>query len=327
VVRVPKNKDWVDPKNIVKLDLFVTDLRHTHGIGTAQSLPDFLRASGLHAAQLPKTRAAIAETYFLYALSPNNPVAQYLTPDNRSARIELKIHDLPADQVQALLAKVRWRAHQIFPDSVIQLGGMGAVVHTIHNEISHELIFGFWQALALIVLLLAVIFRSLRWAAVAALPNLVPPVFLLGYLALTHTPIKPGVAIIFSIALGFAFTNTVYVLNRLKELRKSGRPFPVRRTFHLESNPCLVATLVVMMGFSVFLFSYFELNRTFGACILVSILAGILGDLVFLPALLKTAPWLLESRTKLNTVTTVLELRTNKIPPFIDEQESDRLAA
>src|ERR1700733_7778956 len=75
---------------------------------------------------------------------------------------------------------------------------------------------------------------------------------------------------------------------------KPGRRLPVAKTFHLEGNPCLVATLVVMMGFSVFLFSYFELNRTFGACMLVSIVAGILGDLVFLPALLKSAPWLLQ---------------------------------
>ncbi len=51
-----------------------------------------------------------------------------------------------------------------------------------------------------------------------------------------------------------------------------------------------------MMGFSVFLFSYFELNRTFGACMLVSLVAGLLGDLVFLPAMLKAAPALLEKQ-------------------------------
>jgi predicted RND superfamily exporter protein len=170
---------------------------------------------------------------------------------------------------------------------------MGAVVHLIHNEISHDLIFGFWQALILIVILLMLIFRSLRWALVAAVPNLILPVLLLGYLAMTHTPIKPGVAIIFSIALGLAFTNTVYALNRMRELMKPGRRLPVARTFYLEGNPCLVATLVVMMGFSVFMFSYFELNRTFGTCMIVSILAGLLGDLAVLPAMLRAWPWLL----------------------------------
>jgi hypothetical protein len=91
----------------------------------------------------------------------------------------------------------------------------------------------------------------------------------------------------------------------------------------LEGNPCLVATLVVMMGFSVFLFSYFDLNRTFGACMLVSILGGLLGDLIFLPALLKTAPWLLDSNyvsTPDAETTTVFALET-------DAEPAERIAA
>ena len=199
-------------------------------------------------------------------------------------------------ECKQLLARIRLRAGAVFPDSKVQLGGMGAVVHLIQDELSKELIFGFWQAVILIVVLLAFIFRSPRWAVVACLPNLVAPISLLGYLALTHTPIKPGVAIIFSIALGLAFNNTVYVLNRMRALmRRKGR-LPVTRTFYLEGNPCLVSTLIVMIGFSVFLFSYFKLNQTFGACMLVSITAGLIGDLVFLPALLKMYPRLLESK-------------------------------
>jgi predicted RND superfamily exporter protein len=161
---------------------------------------------------------------------------------------------------------------------------MGAIVHIINDELSVELIFGFWQALLVIVILLAFIFRSLRWAIIACIPNLAPPIALLGYLSLTHTPIKPGTAIIFSIALGLAFNNTVYLLNRLTALKNSVHLFPVRKTFYLEGNPCLVSTLIMLVGFSVFLFSYFSINQTFGACMMVSIIGGIIGDLFFLPA-------------------------------------------
>lgn len=298
VIETSNKSDWVDPEHIANLDQLSARLREMSGVGTVQSVSDFLRMSGLREGQLPNSRKAIAETYFLYGLSEHNPLASYLTTDNRSARIELKIHDLPSDQVKALIARITAHVQAVFPEDKVKVGGMGAIVHTIHDEISHELIFGFWQALVLIVLLLTVVFRSLRWALVAAIPNLIPPLILLGYLSLTQTAIKPGVAIIFSIALGLAFTNTVYALNRLRELSRQGHPLALRRTFYLESNPCLISTLVVMMGFSVFLFSYFDLNRTFGACMLVSIVAGILGDLILLPALLKAAPWLLQVKTQ-----------------------------
>lgn len=296
VVRAPKGHDWVDPKRVQGLEKLVSSLRTVKGVGTALSVPDFLRANTVVGKHLPKTRSGVAESYFLYALSQSNPLTQYITEDNRDVRIAVKIHDLPSDQVQKLLRRIRHIAQKQFPDSRVQIGGMGAIVHTIHDEISRDLIFGFWQALIFVVILLSFVFKSLRWALVSVIPNLVPPVILLGYLALMHTPIKPGVAIIFSIALGLAFTNTVYALNRMKELKKKGRNLPITRTFYLESNPCLVSTLVVMMGFSVFSFSYFEINRTFGLCMIISILAGILGDLIFLPALLKFAPALLEKR-------------------------------
>jgi predicted RND superfamily exporter protein len=295
VIRAPRGKDWVDPVRIAKLDKLVQDLRSMRGIGTAQSVPDFMRASGV-TSKLPTKRAGVAELYFLYSMAESNPMKMYLTGDNRSVRIEMKLHDLPANVVQNLLARAQRHAQAAFPDSRVQIGGMGAIVHLIHHEISEELIFGFWEATAAIVLMLLFVFRSLRLALVACVPNLVPPMILLGYLAMTHTPIKPGVAIIFSIALGLAFTNTIYLINRMRSIRGKRLTLPVMRTFYVEANPCLVATFVVMMGFSVFMGSYFELNRTFGICMMVSILGGLLGDLILLPAMLSQWPWMLEAK-------------------------------
>lgn len=295
VIRTPRGKDWVDPGRIAKLDKLVQDLRSMRGIGTAQSIPDFMRASGV-TSKLPTKRAGVAELYFLYSMAESNPMKMYLTGDNRSVRIEMKLHDLPANVVQDLLVRAQRHAQKAFPDSNVQIGGMGAVVHLIHHELSEDLIFGFWEATGAIVLMLALVFRSLRWALVACIPNLVPPMILLGYLAMTHTPIKPGVAIIFSIALGLAFTNTVYLLNRMRSMKGKRLTLPVMRTFYLEANACMVATFVVMMGFSVFMGSYFELNRTFGICMMVSIVGGVLGDLILLPAMMRQWPWMLEAQ-------------------------------
>ncbi len=290
VIQVPQSQDWSDPLKIAKLHNLAEEFRQTPGVGLVSSVPDLIRTNNTFT--LPKSRSALAEIYFLFNLAGNSPLEQYMTPDGHSTRVELHLRDLPADKFHALLSMIEKKAQIQFPEGQVSLGGMGAVVHLIHDEISRDLIFGFWQALGIIMLILAFIFRSLRWALVACLPNLIPPIVLLGYLALTHTPIKPGVAIIFSIALGLAFNNTVYVLNRLQKLTKN-RNLPVTRAFYMEGNPCLVSTLIVMIGFSVFLFSYFSLNRTFGACMLVSIVGGLVGDLVFLPALLKMYPALL----------------------------------
>jgi predicted RND superfamily exporter protein len=295
VIRAKSAKPWSDPARLAQLKTFLAELRSTPGVGSARSLPDFFHV--LETLPHPiraDSEKSIDDIYFLYSLGAVNPVENFLADQNQSVRIELRLHDLPSGEMQELVARVKNRASAIFPADKVSVGGMGAIVHVIHDELSRELIFGFWQALALVVILLAFVFRSLRWALVACLPNLVPPIALLGYLSLTQTPIKPGVAIIFSIALGLAFNNTVYVLNRLRELKTNLRPLPVSKAFYVEGNPCLVATLIMLVGFSVFLFSYFSLNRTFGACMLVSMLGGLLGDLIFLPALLHLVPGILE---------------------------------
>jgi uncharacterized protein len=119
---------------------------------------------------------------------------------------------------------------------------------------------------------------------------------LLGFLALFQVPIKPGIAIIFSISLGLAFCNTVYVLERLKYILKTSSrklSLPIYALMKKETMPCLVSSLSLFGGFSIFLFSVFPMNKLFGVFMLASIAAGLLGDLVWLPAMLKRFPWLL----------------------------------
>jgi uncharacterized protein len=292
-VELAKDSDWNDPGNLSKLDKLLNQIRATTGVGSALSLPDFLRASGVYKDKLPASRGAAAELYALYSFSANNPLTQFLSTDDRVARLQIKIHDLPAYKSLNTVEELKADAQSLFPAAKVAAGGMGAIVHIIQHEISNDLIFGFWQALLIIIVLLTVVFRSLRWSLVAAVPNLLPPILLMAYLVFMKVPIKPSVAIIFSIALGLAFNNTVYALNRLRSLQKTKGELPVYRSFYLEGNPCMLSSLVFLTGFSVFLFSYFELNRVFGQCMLVAILAGMLGDLVLLPALLRLFPQIL----------------------------------
>lgn len=156
------------------------------------------------------------------------------------------------------------------------------------------MIFDFWHALVGITLVLMVILRSARWAIVSAIPNFVPPAFLLAGMALTQTPIKPPLALIFSISLGLAFNNTVYLMMRLKDYVKKGKKYRlVEEVFRSEGVTCLHSTIVIASGFTVFLFASFSMNKIFGAFMLLSIAAGIVGDLIFLPCLIKWKPGLL----------------------------------
>ncbi|MNK08099.1 MMPL family protein [compost metagenome] len=286
---------WNDPVAIIQLDSLENRLRELEGIGSVMGLPDLLAAANLTTTRLPASRTATAEILFLYSLSSESPLKNFLNTDSSKTRISVRTRDLPANELQSLVEKIKAEVSTFFPEKTVQVGGMGATIHHLNNELSRELIFGFWHAMGVIFILLIVVFGSVRWALVACLPNLVPPAVLLGFLALTQTPIKPSVSIIFSIALGMAFNNTIYLLGRLKHLQKNSlqKKLDIEKTLWLEGNPCLIASLTLLTGFSVFMASYFAMNRIFGFYMLLSMIAGLVGDLILLPTLLKSCPWLL----------------------------------
>lgn len=288
-------ESWNDPLALGQLDALESKLRTLPGVGSVMGLPDLVMAANLSTTRLPASRSATAEVLFLYSMSAESPVKNFLSTDAASTRVSIRTRDLPADQLQTLVGQIKSEAESFFPGNEVRVGGMGATIHSLNNALSKELIFGFWHAMGVILVLLIVVFRSLRWALVACLPNLVPPAVLLGFLAITQTPIKPSVAIIFSIALGMAFNNTIYFLGRLKHMQKNSpnKTLNVEKTLWLEGNPCLIASLTLIAGFSVFMISYFAMNRVFGFYMLLSMLAALVGDLILLPTLIKSCPWLL----------------------------------
>lgn len=299
IVSLKEADPWKNPKNLEAINHLSSKWRRDKSIGSLMTISDFMMA-GREA--LPKSRQGVAEIQFLFNMSANNPLKHFLSPDEHATRLAFRFPDLPSDQMEVQAAMIESDLQAAFPRADIQFSGIGAVVPKVNHELSKKLMWGFFDAMFWIVLLLAITFRSIRWALVAAIPNFVPPILLMGFLALFKVPIKPGIAIIFSISLGLAFDNTVYVLERLKHLMKhrsrAADKLPIGRVVAEETNPILVSSLCLFVGFSIFLFSYFPVNKMFGAFMLISIAAGLLGDLVWLPSLIQRFPWLLMGFSK-----------------------------
>lgn len=291
-------KTWGEPAPLVQLREAIEEARGVEGVGSALGVTDFING------EIPATAAGIAEDYFLYSLSPANPLKAFVDNDQRSARVAIRLRDLSSEKVDLVRSELRGIFAKHLPAMSLSETGVAVAAHTVNRELARELVFGFWQSMAVIGLLLVFVFRSFRWALMACIPNLVPPAILAGALAITQTPVKPSVALIFSIALGLAFNNTVYLLTRLRRLQKEKNlPFlPLRRTLLEEGNPCLSESVLMFAGFLIFTASDFQLNQTLGAYMVLSIAAGALADLVFLPAILKVFPRFVLSKPKATVI-------------------------
>jgi len=285
---------WKQPKQLKEVERVAEHLRKHPSVGSVVTVSDFFQSG------VPEKKGTIAETFFLFSMAEKNPLSNIMTENAKNLRFMIRLKDEPAAKLHSAKLWIQESLETAFPTINVKVGGMASYAHDINQEVSKELVFGFWQSLIAIGLFLVLMFRSFRWAFIACIPNLIPPALLMGALALTNVPLKPGVALIFSIALGFAFNNTVYLLARLRSLMKDQKNsfLPIKRALLMEANPCFFESLVMLIGFSIFIFSDFSMNQTFGAFMMISILAGFLGDLFFLPALLKFFPRLLLGKAK-----------------------------
>lgn len=271
---------WSQKYNLTKLNTLVDKITAVENVGSASSVANLIFDP-------KKNQQQINETLFLFSMNENNPINYYMNSTAEKIRISVRFYDQPNKKINKSKNEILKLAKSEFSDLRINTGGLGLTSHYINSDVSKELVLNFWHPIVLISLFLIFFFRSFILPALAAIPNLIPPTLLIALMALNQTPLKPGVAIIFSIALGLAFNNTVYILSRFNNYYKKNNPkSAAQRAIIDEGFPCLFETIIMFFGFSIFIFSNFEANQIFGVYMLSSIIGGALADLVLLPVLL-----------------------------------------
>jgi uncharacterized protein len=292
VIKQDKNQNWNQALNIKKLDSVIEKIRLLEVVGSVVSVNDFYKslANSAKANRLPASNADLSEKNFLFSLAAQNPIESLVSEDKKSLLVKIRYKDATSDKVKNTSKNIERLLRISFPQASVFKSGFAEQFHVMNQEISKDLVFSFWHALAVACIILMFVFKSWRLALLACLPNLLPPFALLAWVSFQQVSLKPTVAIIFSIAIGLAFTNTVYIIGRILKLKKQfgGKDYlPLKRALLEEGNPCLLATLLVVLGFIVFLFSYFGVNRLFGQYMILSVLAALVGDLVFMPSFLQ----------------------------------------
>lgn len=297
VIQSEESGFWNEPEALKKVDALEKKWRKLEFVESVISVPELIRQSKNDPLlPIPAERSQIAEIGFMFSLAEKNPLIHFQTPDASSLRVALRVRDVEAGKVKTVIHELKRDLSETFPDLKITMGGMGNYAHELSRYLSLQLMTGFWWAMLAICIVLIIVFRSLSWTLLSTIPNFLPAIGLLGILGLTEIPIKPAIATIFSIALGIVVDNTVYILSRLKSYNSPIGQKLVKKVMKEEGVSCFISSVSLFCGFAIFLMSYFSINRYFGMFLLFSILVGLVGDLLFLPAILASLPEKLTKR-------------------------------
>ena len=124
---------------------------------------------------------------------------------------------------------------------------------------------------------------------IAVIPSLVPLAITAGLMGFFDIRLKPSTTLIFSIAFGLSSDGTIYFLTKYKEeIRKKGLGVvdAISQTIRYTGISMFYTAIILFAGFAIFTASTFQGTVALGILVSITLLMGMLSNLVLLPAFL-----------------------------------------
>jgi predicted RND superfamily exporter protein len=214
----------------------------------------------------------------------------FMDSTRSTTRLTVQMADVGTTRMDALLKKLHAQTDSIFPaDSYkVTFTGTSVVFLKGSSYLVSNLITSLFWAIMIIVVLMALLFNSLRILVVALVPNVVPLIVTAGIMGFLHIPIKPSTMLVFGIALGIAVDNAIFFLARYRlEVKLSGGNLArsVDNAVREVSVGIIYTSVVLVAGFSMFAFSRFGGIQALGLLTTITLLVAMLTNLLVLPSL------------------------------------------
>ena len=235
------------------------------------------------------------EMAILYSKLPDDIKKSIVTPyvsiENNEARISLRIIDSnPNLNRKELLIKIQKDLEEKLKlnKDEFKITGILVIFNNLLQSLFDSQIKTLGITFAGIFILLLILFKSLSWSIVAAIPNFTAALFILGSLGLFNIPLDMMTITIASITVGIAIDNSIHYIYRFREEFKISKNY--KKTIeicHKSVGKAIVnASLTIVFGFSILIFSNFIPTIYFGIFTGLAMLTAMTLVLTLMPQLI-----------------------------------------
>ena len=223
----------------------------------------------------------------------NNLLYAYLDSTKRYTRVSYQMADIGTRHMDSLMAKIHPQIDSIFSPAKykVTVTGNSVVYARGTNFLITNLFESVLIAILMISLLMALLFSSFRMILVSMIPNIIPLLITAAIMGFTGIPIKPSTIIVFSIALGISVDNAIQYLSRYRhelKLTNGAIKQSAISALHEAGFSMIYTSIVLVLGFSVFIVSSFGGTQALGILISTTLLIAMFFNIMVLPSLLLT---------------------------------------
>jgi uncharacterized protein len=224
-------------------------------------------------------------------LLPEHLVRRFIAKEGDAVLVTGRLPDIDSSRILPVVEKIDRALDGLrkeYPDYTISVTGLPAIAARNSARMIQQLNEALPICVAFAAILLAIAFRSVFVGVVSLLPGLFPVVASGAILWASGGGLEFASVVALLVVFGLAIDSLIHFFNRLRleERLEPRADFAIRRARVLVGPAIILTTLVLAFGLGVTVFSDLPSLRLFGFVCGITLLASLLADLVFLPALI-----------------------------------------
>ena len=239
--------------------------------------------------RLPETREMAAQFLLLYdSAGPNEDLSDIKDFENRLTRLVVPVVNMPASELQQELEIIRGFMNSNYGNYQPVLTGTMALLTAQHTYTAEGMLQSFLVALTVITLFFIVLFRSVRYGLLSIIPSVVPILLAASVAGFLGVFLDLSAVVVFAMTMGLAVDDAIHVMSRYLVYKKAGASTrtSLEHAMNESGRAVLFTSMVLVLGFSVLTFGTYTTVINVGLFGSVIMTLALLGDLIFLPAIL-----------------------------------------
>jgi hypothetical protein len=294
IVELPNDDEAKEPANLQRLDKLqqkvnTYDLtkRTTSILDILKDLNQTLNDGDSAFYRIPDTEEEVAQMILLYENAGGTESEYWVDYDYRRLRLMVEISDFNSAQVEQEMARIKADAEQLFPGAKITTVGNIPQYVTMMQYLVRGQMLSFVISIIIIGIILMIAFQSIRVGLIGLIPNMMPAVFVGGYMGWMGIPLDMMTATLLPMMLGMAVDDTIHFINhsKLEYDRTHDYLTAIRRTFRVVGVAIVITSIITSAVFASFCTSACTMCLNFGLMAIIGILSALAADLLVTPIL------------------------------------------
>ena len=239
---------------------------------------------------IPDDRQLIAQEFLLFENSGSDDLEDFIDSQFSKARFTIKMPWADAILYEDFLNDIQQRFNSVFgTDVAITITGMNALLSRTMSATIFSMAESYIIAAAVITVMMILLIGNIRIGLVSMLPNLTPIILTLGLMGWLGLPLDLFTMLIGSIAIGLAVDDTIHFMHNYRRYHHDTGDVreAVRKTLLTTGRAMVVTTIVLSLGFFLYMGANLSNLVNFGLLTGFTIITALLADLFLAPALMQ----------------------------------------